>query len=194
MNEEKIAKYLSIILGPEVWFPVLILLFILKTGLIANQVLILLPNLIFFQLLLPAGILYWLIKTKRVSDWDIRKRQERFIILPIFLISTLVALVLVYHFGTALFFHLYLIMWLAACLGILITYFWKISLHAILNTTGTIIVNFLFAWQLPYLYLLIPVVAWARYHNKHHTIPQILAGVLVTLVIVLGTLKLFSYY
>ncbi len=193
MDKQKIAKWLSIILGAQVWFPILILLFIFKTGLTQQQILILFPSLILFQIILPVVVLYWLIKSKRVSDWDIRNRKERYKILPVFIASTLVATIIIHQFGTELFFHLYVILWIAAFIGTLMTYFFKISLHVMLNTAAVTVVNFLFGWNLLFLYLLIPIVSWARYYHKHHTIVQILLGILISAIIVFSALAFLGY-
>lgn len=193
MNKNRIAHIISIVLGPQVWFPVLIIIFLFKTGLSKQQILILFPSLLIFQILLPLGILYWLIKQKKVSDWDIRIRQERYKILPIFMVSTLVALILIYLYGNLLFFHLYLILWLVALVGVIVTYFGKISLHTMLNVTATILVNFLFNWQLPILYLFIPIIGLARYYHKHHTVLQVVVGAILSGLITFGMLKYFGY-
>lgn len=193
MDKDKLAKIASIILGPAGWFPVLIILLLVKTGLFKQQILILFPSLLILQILFPLGILCWLVKQEKVSDWDIRIRQERYKILTIFMTSTLVAMMLVYFFGSVLLFHLYLILWLVALAGMIITYFWKISLHMMLNVNAVILVNFLFGWKLLFLYLLIPIIGVVRYYHKHHTMPQILIGVLVSGLITFGMLKLFGY-
>lgn len=151
------------------------------------------PALVIFQILLPLGILYSLIKRKKISDWDVRIRQERFKILPIFMFSTLIALVAIYLLGNLLFFHLYLILWLTALIGVIITYIWKVSLHTMLNVVATILINFLFNWQLSILYIFIPIIGLARYYHKHHTIMQIIIGAILSGMITFGMLKFFGY-
>lgn len=189
----KIAKLISIILGPQMWFPVLMILSLFKTGLTQKQQLILAPLLLTFFIIIPFGVLYLLIKMKKIADWDIRRRQERYKVLFIFIASTLINMSFIYFFGTKLFFNLSLILWLVALIGTITTLFWKISLHVILNTTAVIIINFLFGWKLPILFILIPIVAWARYYHKHHTIWQILIGMLVSASITLLGLIYFGY-
>lgn len=193
MSRENLARYISFILGPQVWFPVLLILFTFYTGLTRQQIFLLFPLLIFFQVIVPFTVLYWFIRTKRVADWDIRKREERYKILPIFILSTFVAVVMAYYLSNSLFFNLYMILWITALVGVAITYKWKISLHMILNTAAVILVNFLFDWKLPVLYFLIPLIAWARYTNKHHTLWQIIAGIIVSASIVVVMLQFFGY-
>lgn len=78
-------------------------------------------------------------------------------------------------------------------MGVLITYIWKISLHTMLNVTATILVNFLFGWTLPILYIFIPIIGWARYYHKHHTFLQVVIGAIVSGLITLGMLNYFGY-
>lgn len=193
MTTQKFAQVLSFFLGPQVWFPLLLIIFLFKTGLKTNQQLILAPLLFLFLIVIPFGFLYILVKRKKIGDWDIRNRKERFKILPVFLISTFSILILSKYLGTPLFFHLFMILWIVAFVGSVITFWWKISLHLMLNTAAVIIINFLFGWNLPILYLLIPIIGWARYYHKHHTILQIILGTLVSGMLALTALKYFGY-
>lgn len=193
MNKEKLAHLTSTLLSPLAWFPILIVVFLLKTGISSKQIIILFPSLFIFLLFIPLGILYLAIRAKKISDWDIRDRRERNKILPFIMISILVAMVLVYIFGNSLSFHLFLIPWAVALAGIVITKFWKISLHTMLNVTSTILVNFIFNWQLPFLYFLILLIGWARYYHKHHSLLQIIIGAIVSGLITIGMLTYFGY-
>lgn len=53
-----------------------------------------------------------------------------------------------------------------------VTSFWKISLHTSMNTVGSILLNLLFGWNLPVIYLVVPIVLWARITLKRHTFIQ----------------------
>lgn len=193
MTKDTFAEIISHILGPKIWFPVLIFSLILKTDVSVKNIPILLAAFFIFQIILPALLFIVLIRYKKIKDWDIRERKERYKILPFFMTSTLVVVVTAYFYGSILFFHLIFALWLISSLGILVTYFWKISLHMILNTSAVIILNFLFDWTVPYLYLLIPIIAWARYHAKHHTLAQIIGGVILSILVVLSLLAYFGY-
>jgi hypothetical protein len=56
-------------------------------------------------------------------------------------------MIIIYLFGNQLLFNLGLIVFILLTAIIVTTYFWQISLHTALNTTGSIIVNFLFNWS-----------------------------------------------
>lgn len=112
----------------------------------------------------------------QIKDWDMRSRRERLLAAPIFLASTASALFLTQFFSHPDTTYLLLFLWITTALTTIITYFWKISLHAVINTTGIIIINIMFSWQFSWLFLLLAPVAWARYSQRHHTLHQILAG------------------
>lgn len=189
----RIAKITGIVLGPLVWFPLLIIAFLFKTDLSEKQQLILFPLIIIFLVLIPFGYLFFMIKKKEIADWDIRNRKERYKILPLFILSNLILFVFVNVFGTKLFFHLFTILLFVALLGTIITYVWKISLHMTVITSSVIILDFLFGFKLPELYILIPIVGWARFYQKHHTILQIVIGTLVSGLITIIGLYYFKY-
>lgn len=191
LNFETVAKQLSIILGPHLWLPIILIASVFKTGLTSHQIIILLPLLFILQFLIPASYLLLAVKLKKSSSWDLPLRKERY---PFLLLTSsifLVSLLLVYRFGNQLLFHLQIIEVSLLFLLSIITRFWKISLHLSLNTAGSILINFLFGWQLPFLFLSIPIIAWARYYLKRHTVAQLLGGILVS---ALWTTFLLSYF
>lgn len=193
MNSGKLAKLLSVVLGPQVWLPVFLLIFIFKTGLTREQITVLLPTLLVFQVFIPLGYLYFAFKSGKVADLDLTKREERHVPLIVSLISWLISLVLVCFFGNQLLLHLYLIIFVLIIITTVITKFWKISLHMSINTLGSILVNFLFNWKFPFLYFSIPLVFWARLRLKKHTVNQLLAGFIINAVFILTALRFFNY-
>ena len=193
MDFEKVAKFLSVILGLQVWLPVLLLVLVFKTGLTKEQIIILLPTLSIFQVFIPFGCLYFAFRLGKISDLDLTKREERYVPLIISFITWSVSLALVSLFGNQLLLHLYLIILVLIIIAAVITKFWKISLHMSLNATGSILVNFLFDWQLPFLYLSIPLVFWARLKLKKHTVSQLLAAFVLNAAFVLVALQFLDY-
>lgn len=192
MNQQKIAKFLSIILGANLWLPTILFFLLFKTGLNFNQIKILFPVFFVFQFLIPATCVLIAYKLKKISALDLPKRPERYPFLVLYLLLLIISLILTSIFGNNLLFQLNLIILVLSVVLSLITLFWKISLHASLNTTGIILINFFFNWQFLFLLLLIPIIAWARYKLKRHTISQLIAGILVSMVVVLGGLKYFN--
>ena len=68
--------------------------------------------------------------------------------------------------------------------------FYRVSFH--LTGITIIIIMAAQAWGQPYLFLLvtIPLISWAKFQIRDHTIPQIIIGIMVAVAVSLGTLQL----
>jgi membrane-associated phospholipid phosphatase len=185
MTLERFATLISVILGP-LWIPLILLLLLFRTGLTFQQQIILIPVLFLFQLFLPFIYMEMLIHNKKISDWDIRKREQRFLVLPLFTVMTALIMILVYFYGSPQLFEMYVSLSILIFLGTLITLFWKISMHMMLNTAAIILTNLLFNWHLTFLFLLLPLIGWSRYYLRHHTLSQIIMGTLLAAVVFLS--------
>lgn len=174
------------------WFPIGLLLAIFNTGLTVNQIKILLPLLIFFDVILPIFLFFLILKTGRVSDIDVTKREERYQLFIGFTIILIVPTVLAYYFGNTLFFVLQLITLISAFCMYLATLKFKISGHMFMNTEAILVINYLFHWTLLWLLLIVPLVAFARFYLKKHSLFQIVAGCFLGLVIPFLILKIFN--
>lgn len=184
MHSKKLAEIISIILGPHFWLPLLLVVFFTKTQLTSEQIKILLPTMLIFQVIVPISYIFIALKLKKVSAWDLPIKEERYFILSLMFISYLITLLMTYVYGNLLIFHLNLILFILLTITSFITYFWKISIHAILNTFGAIFINFLFNWQFPIIYLVIPIIIWARYKLGRHDFKQLLAGIILGIFVV----------
>lgn len=193
MFSEKLARFLSIILGPQMWFPVLILCTVFSVGLTRHQISILLPTLFVLQVLAPMSYIYLALHLKKISAWDLPKRQERYPFILIMLTSYFVSLILIHKFGNNLLFNLNLILLALTAIMLLTTFFWKISFHAGLNTSGSILINFLLGGKFPIIFLTIPAIFWARYKLKRHNVAQLLAGAVVSGSFIILSFKYLGY-
>jgi membrane-associated phospholipid phosphatase len=135
-----------------------------------------------FGTLVPLAIIYILSKRGLISDLNVSERSERTIPFAGAILSytvggialwllrappTVTALMLCYAGNTVLM--------------LLITFRWKISVHASgIAGPVTVLTEVLGAWASIFFALLIPV-AWARLTLRAHTPTQILAGALVTI-------------
>ena len=68
--------------------------------------------------------------------------------------------------------------------------FYRVSFH--LTGITIIIIMAAQAWGQPYLFLLvtIPLISWAKFQIRDHTIPQLIIGIIIAVAISLGTLQL----
>lgn len=193
MISKTAAQLVSFVLGPLIWIPLLLTIFVLKTNLSSNQIFLLLPLLIILQVFFP--FLYILIayKLKKISDLDLSKREERIIPMVIIFISLFISLFVVKSFNSTILYRFYLFSILVLAVNGFITLFWKISFHMGINIVGSLLINFLYHWQLPILYLTIPLVFWSRLKLKRHTPAQLIAALLLNTVIVFLFLKHYNY-
>ncbi len=175
MNQ-KSAFIISRIFDPPVVMGLLLTVASFLSGMRGVSLVIFLTLLYGFILGVPFIMFLWLLKTGRISDWDMKKRKER--IAPLFIMVGLVAadIAVVKFFGNTFLLRLFLLcfFWL---LGFsLITLFFKISGH---TSIATLAAGLLFFWYgLPALvfFLIPPLVGWARVIGKKHTSNQVIAG------------------
>jgi hypothetical protein len=135
-------------------------------------------------LLIVTGIpLIYMIFGKRVGwvgDFELSQRGERPRFIAVSISSDLLALLLLISFGGP---HLLRVMTLTyLCLGIAmftISNIWKISLHMAGLSGFATALTFVFGPAALMTYLGLPVLAWARWHRRKHTIAQLIVGALV---------------
>ncbi len=187
----KLAEIISVVLGPQMWLPVIIVTTFLNTGLSLNQIKFLLPVTLFLQAIAPMLYIYLALKFNKITAWDIPIRGQRYWFLLFVLFCNTLSLLSLYLYGNHTIFQLNILMLLLAVIMSFITLFWKISIHAAVNTLGPIYINHLVGFNLPFLYLAIPIIMWARYVLKRHTFLQLLAGSGITFLIVLLGLREF---
>ncbi len=182
---KKIAQTLSIVFGPFLW-PITLSTIILKAGLPIQQSFVLLPAVLFLQIIIPYAYIFWLYTGSQISDLDITKREERYKVMIVTLISFLLSLGSIYFLGNLLILKLLLLAFLILAVNTLITFFWKISLHMTLNIVFVLTMNYLYDWRLPILYVCLPLIFWSRLYLKKHTVLQLIGGLIINGGIVLA--------
>ena len=70
--------------------------------------------------------------------------------------------------------------------------FYRVSYH--LTAITILVIMVVHTWGLAYLFLILtlPLIAWAKFRVRDHTIPQLVIGIAVALVISLTTLRLLG--
>lgn len=139
-------------------------------------------------------LLLWARELRRggISDWHISDRRERLHAMPIIisLVATALPLsILIVFDGPALLVALTLSAFALVILNLLITLRWKVSQHvSSIAATSTLIAAALGMSATP-LFLLIPLVAWARVKVGAHTVMQTVVGGIVGVTITFATLR-----
>lgn len=190
---ETLAKWLSILLGPHIWLPILFFLIIFNSGLTKSQLIIIFPSIFILEVIIPIGYLLLGPKLRLTRKWDMESIKERKPFLYMVLVLSLISLGLIYFFGNKLLLNLSIIFLVSLIMLLFVTRFWKISLHVGLNVLAAVMINFIFGRRIPALYLVIPIIFWARWRLKRHSLAQLFAGFLVTLAVLFGGLAFFRY-
>ena len=135
---------------------------------------------VLFVTVLPALSIAVMVRFSKVSDLHLRNREDRFLPLCCTLISMIVGTLLLHRLGAAR-----EIVWAGVAyitnslIFSAITPLWKISFHSSVATgcvtVLVMLVNPLFGW----LFLLVPLISWARVYRKRHTLLQTVVGALL---------------
>lgn len=183
---KKIAQIISRLFDPIIEGPFLIWLTtqLVETDLAWKKVFLIS---LFFIYLLP--LVFFLLSLKRgwISDLDTTKRKERYGIYSFTLFSIVICLLVFYFLNEKMIFFFYLKLFLPVFIFFLITFFWKISGHALMNSLFILLLYF-YSNESSILYwgiFLIILVGWSRVFLKKHTWVQVIAGSLLPLLIII---------
>lgn len=193
MNRLTLAKLISRIFDFPLWSPTLLILSLFNSGLTYSQIQILFPLLLVINVILPIGIFLYFLKTKLISDVDVTKRRQRYLLFGIGTVIFLSSAILTYFLGNREFFVLSLTSFILVLTIFLITLKWKISGHMLMNTYVIFIINYLFDWKYLGLFVILPFVAFARIYLKKHDILQVIGGTVVGILVPYLILKFFGF-
>ncbi|MDP3998766.1 MAG: hypothetical protein Q8P89_04095 [bacterium] len=181
------ARVISAFSHPVVVFPASVPFFAFQVDLAREQVFSLIPAL--FVLAIPLLYFLYALRRKKISDWEVTERRERYVLYFLSLLCGGLGLWLLQPFGSRSLITVALIFYLLGIFVTLINFAWKISAHAAGITTGALTFNLLLG-QSPLFYFLIPLVVWGRYVEQKHTPAQLLAGVILGVAVVFGVLTI----
>ncbi|MHB8276928.1 MAG: hypothetical protein ACYDIA_04660 [Candidatus Humimicrobiaceae bacterium] len=183
MKINKFAKVISYIFdGSYISIPTYLVInvFMLKTG---KEVAIWTSLCIIFGSIMPFIFLVFLYKKKIITDLHVPRREDRLKPLLVSNISYILGYFVFFILKAPVYLRaLFFTSFLTTILLTIITYFWKISFHTSWITFTSITYYVFFGKWALFLLLLVPLVAWARIKIKRHTIGQVLAGSLLTLI------------
>lgn len=151
---------------------------------------------VLFVTVLPALSIAVMVRFSKVSDLHLQNREERFLPLCCTLISMIIGTVLLARLGAAR-----EIVWAGVAyitnsvIFSAITPLWKISFHSSVATGCVTVLVMLVNPQFGWLFLLVPLISWARVYRKRHTLLQTVVGAVLAVgntVIVLQMARLGS--
>lgn len=131
----------------------------------------------------PALLLFWAVKTKRVTNWDVSDRKQRVRVLSIFVLFLIFDYFFIQYIGTPLMKQVFIFLLFSFLGFFLITFVWKISGHMMTATlTLALLVRWLGSGVLPLLLILFPL-GWSRIVLKRHTLGEVIGGAVYAIVI-----------
>ena len=183
---EKLAKAASNILSPMIEAPLIIWLAASLNITFLNWTRVFLISL-FFSFIIPLGFFLLLFKIKKISDWEVTKRKERYGFNMIAFFSIIICLSVFYFLNEKALVYFYIKLLLPVFLYFLITFFWKISGHMLVNSIFIFLLYF--HLQEPIVLflgiLLLIIVGWSRIKLKKHSLAQVIAGALLPFLILI---------
>lgn len=178
-----IALGTSVIFSPFI-VPIVTAVFVIhKHAGTSKEVALWLTIVAIFVTVLPILVITLLVRFSKVSNLHLPNKEERLIPLCLTLASMILGTLLLDKVGAN-----QKIIW--ACIAYIvnsvvflgITPLWKISFHTSVTTGCIMVLVFLVDSNLVWLFLLIPLIAWARVYRDRHTLLQTVVGSLLAIV------------
>lgn len=148
-----------------------------------------------FLLVGPASgyILYGLRKGS-VSDINLSEREERLRPLVLALTGAVAgAVFLLVKEAPKQLILLNLVLISELVVVIVVTLFWKISMHALIYSSIVTMLAYLYDLCILWLMVLLIPIGWARLYRKRHTLLQVIMGSVAGAVVALGVFLAFGY-
>lgn len=137
-----------------------------------------------FGTVVPYLYIWFLYKKKKINDMHISEKEDRIKPLVVACISYIIFFIILYVLKGPLFLKsIFAVIIVSTVILTIITYFWKICLHASGITFMVITFIILFGKWMLLMIPLIPLIGWARVRIKKHTVNQVILGAGITAVI-----------
>ncbi len=190
----RIARHVSNILAPaSISVPLVLLVAFYKASSIASA-LEYAGITLFFLSIGPFAYILIGVRLGKLSDVDVSRRTERVGPFIFGLISVCLGwFALLLAHGPTTLINTVIITAISGLIMMVITLWWKISLHAAsLGAAATILTVLYGAMMLP-VFLLLVLVSWSRVVLRRHTLGQVIAGSLLSIALAATMLKLFGW-
>ncbi len=178
--QARIALCISVFFSPFI-VPIVTAVFVVKKhASSSHEVYLWVAVIAVFVTILPILSVLLLFRLSKVSNIHLHDKDERLLPLCITCLSMVLGAIVLYNIGAS-----WKIVWV--CLAFIvnsvvfsiITPFWKISFHTSVATGCILVLVLLLNVKLVWLFLVIPIITWARIYRKRHTLLQTLAGTVV---------------
>lgn len=188
-SADDIARIISRIFSPIIEAPLIIWLATSLNITFLSWLKVFLISL-FFLFFLPYSFFLISLKIGSISDWDVTKRKERYGFNIIVLFSIIACLLVFYFLNEKALVYFYIRLLMPFFLYFLITFFWKISGHMLVNSIFILLLFFYASVPLQkpivlFSGILLIIVGWSRIKLKKHTLAQVAAGALLPFTILI---------
>lgn len=130
--------------------------------------------------LLPLATLWLGVKKIKKIDIDFTKKETRTPFILIILFYWIIGVVLAWGLrAPGVVIGLILVAIIINILVLVINFYWKVSNHSLMATAVPLFINQFFGWDYWWLFFIVPVVIWARWIQKKHTLGQLAVGVVL---------------
>ncbi|MFA5926614.1 MAG: hypothetical protein WCT32_02005 [Patescibacteria group bacterium] len=190
---DKLALIVSAITSPFLVVSFFCLLMVRRYSTTPEEMLLWGSTFIAISIIIPLAYIFREVRAGRISDMHIRIREQRIKPFLVSIGSTLMLLVIYYTLGVPR----ELLAMLAAILAngiifLFITRYWKASIH-LAALAGTITMTSLLVDQkITLIFVLLPIVAWARMRRNRHTLWQTAVGSLISLGVTFIIIRTFQ--
>lgn len=180
-----IPTIISRLLDPFMSLTVLFILSALQSGMTG---MVFIRFLLFFFVVVVAplvGLLWWAVKTKRVTNYDLSDRKERVRVLLFFFVFLVIDGILIhtfFPFGKLQ--EMFLFIFLFIFGFFLLTLKWKISGHMAFATLTIGLILFWYGMAFFPIVALLPLLGWLRIKLKRHTMGEVIGGTVYSLLFV----------
>jgi hypothetical protein len=190
-NDERIARWISHVISPHIVGVVITAVVAIRFGDDPLEMLWWLLILVPIVVLPPLLYILWLVHAGKLEDIYMPDRSTRLRPLTVMMGWIFLCLLLIrYWEAPAIVEAFFLSAFVLIGILSLVTLFWKISFHgATISAAATATVMMAGSWAWP-VFLLVPLVGWARIRLERHTLRQVfygsLIGALMGLILVYG--------
>lgn len=175
MKIAQLAKVISQISRPVLTFPLTILLIFGSEQAWQSFILV-----IILSFALPFLGFLSLFSSKKISDFDVSNRKQRYPIYGLSLLGMTISLIFLHFLNPGFLFYEFLRLFLLAIALVLINLKIKVSIHTATATILCISLTELYQWS-PWIFLFVPLVIASRLILKRHSWLEVSLGVLVPL-------------
>lgn len=187
-----ISKLTSHIFNYYTWITIVLIASIFRVGLKTEHVKTTFILLIIFDVIGPILTYLFLLNAGKITDASLIKRQDRPLLFGVTTFLVMLGTIISYFLGNDLFIKIHILIFIFMLTLFLVTMFFKMSGHAFLNTYFIFILNFLFGWNLLWLFSIVAIVGFARLYLKAHIPTEVAAGIFIGLVEPYLILKFFK--